>query len=34
MVPVALSLAVSFMSAVTVLGTPSEVYKYGTMYWW
>ncbi|MGH0131366.1 UNVERIFIED_CONTAM: hypothetical protein FKN15_045917 [Acipenser sinensis] len=28
-VPVALSLTASFMSAVTVLGTPSEVYRFG-----
>nr|XP_002121367.1 sodium-coupled monocarboxylate transporter 1 isoform X2 [Ciona intestinalis] len=34
MIPVSLSLSVSFMSAVTVLGTPAEVYLYGTMYWW
>uniref|UniRef100_H2YIT5 Sodium-coupled monocarboxylate transporter 1 n=1 Tax=Ciona savignyi TaxID=51511 RepID=H2YIT5_CIOSA len=34
MIPVSLSLSVSFMSAVTVLGTPAEVYIYGTMYWW
>jgi len=33
-VPVALSLSVSFMSAITVLGTPADVYQYGTMYWW
>ncbi|XP_039270914.2 sodium-coupled monocarboxylate transporter 1-like isoform X1 [Styela clava] len=33
-IPVALSLTVSFMSAITVLGTPAEVYIYGTMYWW
>uniref|UniRef100_H2YWR6 Sodium-coupled monocarboxylate transporter 1 n=1 Tax=Ciona savignyi TaxID=51511 RepID=H2YWR6_CIOSA len=32
--PVGFSLAVSFMSAVTVLGTPVEVYRFGTMYAW
>jgi len=32
--PVALSLSVSFMSAITVLGTPAEAYRYGTMFWW
>nr|XP_032834060.1 sodium-coupled monocarboxylate transporter 1-like [Petromyzon marinus] len=32
-VPVALSLTASFMSAVTVLGTPAEVYCYGAMFW-
>ncbi|XP_076801199.1 sodium-coupled monocarboxylate transporter 1-like [Clavelina lepadiformis] len=32
--PVAFSLSVGFMSAVLVLGTPSEVYRYGTMYIW
>ncbi|XP_012519436.1 PREDICTED: sodium-coupled monocarboxylate transporter 1 [Propithecus coquereli] len=31
-VPVALSLAASFMSAITVLGTPSEVYRFGAIY--
>ncbi|XP_061435058.1 sodium-coupled monocarboxylate transporter 1-like [Lethenteron reissneri] len=31
--PVALSLTASFMSAVTVLGTPAEVYCYGAMFW-
>ncbi|XP_025056165.1 sodium-coupled monocarboxylate transporter 2 [Alligator sinensis] len=30
--PVALSLTASFMSAVTVLGTPSEVYRYGASF--
>jgi len=33
-IPVALSLSVSFMSAITVLGTPADIYQYGTMYWW
>uniref|UniRef100_F7BNR5 Solute carrier family 5 member 8 n=1 Tax=Equus caballus TaxID=9796 RepID=F7BNR5_HORSE len=31
-VPVALSLTASFMSAVTVLGSPSEVYRFGAIY--
>ncbi|KAM9673008.1 sodium-coupled monocarboxylate transporter 1 [Trichechus inunguis] len=31
-VPVALSLTASFMSAVTILGTPSEVYRFGAIY--
>ncbi|XP_066266079.1 sodium-coupled monocarboxylate transporter 1-like isoform X1 [Branchiostoma lanceolatum] len=30
--PVAMSLLASFMSAITVLGTPAETYVYGTMY--
>jgi len=34
MVPVALSMSVSFMSAITVLGTPAEIYQYGTMFVW
>lgn len=33
-VPVALSLLASFMSAITLLGTPAEMYNYTTMYWW
>ncbi|KAL5018667.1 hypothetical protein ScPMuIL_004389 [Solemya velum] len=32
--PVTLSLLSSFISAVTLLGTPSEVYYYNTMYWY
>ena len=31
--PVALSLLASFMSAITLLGTPAEIYTYGTAYW-
>ncbi|ELK25979.1 Sodium-coupled monocarboxylate transporter 1 [Myotis davidii] len=31
-VPVALSLTASFMSAVTVLGTPTEVYRFGAIF--
>ncbi|KAB0398876.1 hypothetical protein E2I00_007743 [Balaenoptera physalus] len=31
-VPVAMSLTASFMSAVTVLGTPSEVYRFGAIF--
>ncbi|KAK3884534.1 hypothetical protein Pcinc_011207 [Petrolisthes cinctipes] len=31
--PVAMSLIASFMSAITLLGTPSEVYQFGFSYW-
>lgn len=31
--PVAMSLIASFISAITVLGTPSEMYIYGSMFW-
>lgn len=31
--PVSLSLLSSFISAITLLGTPAEVYTYNTMYW-
>ncbi|UJR16669.1 hypothetical protein I4U23_003569 [Adineta vaga] len=30
--PTALSISVSFISAITLLGTPSEIYLFGTMY--
>lgn len=30
--PVALSLTASFMSAVTVIGTPSDVYRFGAIF--
>ncbi|XP_046363363.1 sodium-coupled monocarboxylate transporter 2-like [Haliotis rufescens] len=33
-IPVALSVTVSFMSALTLLGMPAEVYNYDTMLWW
>ncbi|RUS71148.1 hypothetical protein EGW08_021087 [Elysia chlorotica] len=33
-VPVALSLMVTFMSAMTLLGNPAEIYNYHTMWWW
>ena len=33
-IPVGMSLVASFMSAITVLGAPAEVYLYGSMYWW
>ncbi|XP_060075307.1 sodium-coupled monocarboxylate transporter 1-like isoform X1 [Ylistrum balloti] len=33
-IPVALSLLASFMSAITLLGTPAEMYNYTTIYWW
>uniref|UniRef100_A0A3B4BXE9 Solute carrier family 5 member 8 n=1 Tax=Pygocentrus nattereri TaxID=42514 RepID=A0A3B4BXE9_PYGNA len=32
-VPVAMSLTASFMSGVTVIGTPAEAYVYGTPFW-
>ena len=31
--PVTLSLLASFMSAITLLGTPAEIYTFGTQYW-
>ncbi|XP_013789203.1 sodium-coupled monocarboxylate transporter 2-like isoform X2 [Limulus polyphemus] len=31
--PVAMSVLASFMSAITLLGTPAEMYLYGTQYW-
>ncbi|KAL8561649.1 hypothetical protein ACOMHN_001381 [Nucella lapillus] len=32
--PVAMSLTVTFMSALTLLGNPAEMYNYNTMFWW
>lgn len=31
--PVAVSLLASFMSAITILGVPAEIYTFGTEYW-
>ncbi|NWH19328.1 SC5A6 protein, partial [Grus americana] len=31
--PVALSLLATFQSAVAILGVPSEIYRFGTEYW-
>ncbi|UJR19248.1 hypothetical protein I4U23_022376 [Adineta vaga] len=33
-IPTALSIMVSFISAIIFLGTPVEVYMYGTMFWY
>ena len=32
-IPVTSSLIASFMSAITILGVPAEIYIYGTQYW-
>ncbi|XP_016994318.2 sodium-coupled monocarboxylate transporter 1-like isoform X2 [Drosophila takahashii] len=32
-VPVGMSLIASFIAGITLLGTPSEIYYYGTQYW-
>lgn len=32
--PVSMSLLASFMSAITLLGTPAEMYNFTTMYWY
>ncbi|XP_071108383.1 sodium-coupled monocarboxylate transporter 1-like [Haliotis cracherodii] len=32
--PVAMSLLVTFLSALTLLGTPAEMYNFTTMFWW
>ena len=32
--PVSLSLLASFLSAITLLGTPAEIYTYDIMYFW
>lgn len=31
--PVAMSLTASFMSGITVIGTPAEAYRFGAAYW-
>ncbi|XP_055296157.1 sodium-coupled monocarboxylate transporter 2-like isoform X2 [Sitodiplosis mosellana] len=31
--PVAMSLVASYISGVTILGTPAEIYSFGTQYW-
>ncbi|XP_022911675.2 sodium-coupled monocarboxylate transporter 1-like [Onthophagus taurus] len=31
--PVAMSLVASYISGVTILGTPAEIYNFGTQYW-
>ena len=33
-IPVSLSLASTFMSALTLLGTPAEIYTHNTMFYW
>ncbi|KAK3601824.1 hypothetical protein CHS0354_041741 [Potamilus streckersoni] len=33
-IPVSMSLLSSFISAITIMGVPAEVYTYNTMYWW
>ena len=34
LIPVALSMMVSYVSAISVLGIPAEIYMFNTMYWW
>ncbi len=33
-IPVGMSLVATFQSAIAILGTPAEVYYFGTMFWW
>lgn len=33
LLPVSASLVASFISGVTILGTPAEIYNFGTQYW-
>ena len=33
-IPVALSIMVTYVSAISVLGLPAEMYMFNTMYWW
>ncbi len=32
--PVTLSILVSYLSAILIMGTPAEIYTGGTLYWW
>lgn len=32
-IPIAISVLASYLSAITILGVPSEVYIYGVQYW-
>ena len=34
LIPVAMSLLATFMSAITLLGTPAEMYNFTTIYLW
>ncbi|ESO84103.1 hypothetical protein LOTGIDRAFT_108194 [Lottia gigantea] len=34
MIPVAMSLMVTQLSAIGILGVPAEIYNYNTVYWW
>ena len=32
--PVTMSILVSYLSAILILGSPAEIYTNGTLYWW